>query len=141
VKHTQALAEARYRIAHLNEGGDADRIADELTAIRVLTEGQPYGESGHSAFYDAPGEHRRPVEHDEEKPKPPRPNHIHNLTKARDDAHAQLKAAQDDITSFLAFLHGPKFTGTESDGGRKDWISTGDVVRWLMDLRGTLQVS
>lgn len=50
-----------------------------------------------------------------------------------------LRAALDNVDSqvcaFLQFLNGPKFTGVQSDGERKDWISTGDVVHKLVDLR------
>jgi hypothetical protein len=44
----------------------------------------------------------------------------------------------DDIGRLLAFLHGPKFAGHEENGERRDWVSTGDVIQWLRELRNTL---
>jgi len=45
---------------------------------------------------------------------------------------------EDKLNEFIIFLNGPKFTGTESDGDRKDWISVSDVIcelrKWRHDL-------
>lgn len=66
------------------------------------------------------------------------PNYIQQLQTDNANLKKQLTDAQDAITTFLAYLGSEKFTGQSSDGTRKDWISTGDVVRWGMDLRSQL---
>ena len=55
--------------------------------------------------------------------------------KERDDKLERLKG---NVAEFMTYLHSPKFTGLESDGGRRDWIATGDVLHWLMEVRGEL---
>jgi hypothetical protein len=39
------------------------------------------------------------------------------------------------IEHFRQHLLTPKFVGVDSDGDRKDWISTSDVLRFLEDLK------
>ena len=66
-------------------------------------------------------------------------NFIHRLKAdlaTRDEA---VNAAQQQIQDFLQFLGTEKFLGVDSDGQRKDWISTRDVVTMLQDLRSTLE--
>ena len=65
-------------------------------------------------------------------------NHIANLTGARDKHAATIATVRQSIQDFKRFLAGSKFTGTEN-GERKDWISTGDVNRWLSELDSQLQ--
>jgi hypothetical protein len=61
--------------------------------------------------------------------------------------HEQVAALKEnnsevlkDVQSFLEYVNSPKFTGIESDGGRKDWISTCEVNRFLIDLRSKLNL-
>lgn len=58
-------------------------------------------------------------------------NYIHRLKRDNDTLQAALRAARAEIAAFREHLHGAKFVGVESDGGRKDWISTGDVLARL----------
>jgi hypothetical protein len=69
---------------------------------------------------------------------PKRNNHINNLTTSVAELRAVITAVRKDITNFKSYLSGSKFTGSE-DGERKDWISTGDVMRWLSDIDSSLQ--
>lgn len=66
-------------------------------------------------------------------------NYIARLKMEAVNRDMAIETAQNEITEFMAFLNSPKFTGVESDGGRKDWIATGDVMARLMELRSTLQ--
>lgn len=61
-------------------------------------------------------------------------NHIHRLQVELAQAQATIASYKAQLAQFSAFLCGPKFTGVESDGSRKDWISTGDVLRALRDI-------
>ncbi len=62
-----------------------------------------------------------------------------NYIKQLEQDNRMLRHALDNVDTqvclFLQFLNSPKFVGVESDGGRKDWISTGDVIHKLVDLR------
>lgn len=54
------------------------------------------------------------------------------------DNASQAQALRDIAASFnmlLSHLHSPKFTGTGVCGERKDWISTGDVIQWVLEVR------
>lgn len=62
-------------------------------------------------------------------------NQLQEKNKALD---AQLKAAQAETAQFMTFLGTSKFTGTDEDGSRKDWISTGDLYAWLQNHRTNL---
>jgi len=59
-------------------------------------------------------------------------NYIHELERENAALKARLKAKDDAAIAFMVFLRSPKFTG-EENGERKDWISTGDVVHWLIE--------
>lgn len=67
-------------------------------------------------------------------------NYIHQLRQNIELRNSAIAHAQGSINRMMAHLAGDKFTGTDSDGDRKDWISTGDVMRFLQDLRHELQV-
>ena len=41
------------------------------------------------------------------------------------------KALRERIQEFRVHIAGPKCSGTEHDGSRKDWIAMADVERWL----------
>ena len=51
---------------------------------------------------------------------------------------AQIQQAREEVEFFLAHAYSPKFTGTESNGERRDWIAIGDVRTRLLDIRSTL---
>lgn len=61
-------------------------------------------------------------------------NHIKRLMEANTEKGIALAKVQRDINAFLCFLESSKFVGTEN-GERKDWIATGDVKHFLMELR------
>lgn len=46
-------------------------------------------------------------------------------------AEDENRAMRDTVAEFRCHLAGQKFTGTEPDGGRKDWIAVADVNAWL----------
>ena len=58
-----------------------------------------------------------------------------NYIKQLEQSKAELDATRHAINEFLCFLNTGKFIGTESDGGRKDWIATSDVTARLIDIR------
>lgn len=84
-------------------------------------------------------------------------DYINQLKTRVEEKEEKIESADNAITGFMAFLQSSKFTGTEevidSHGGwdgdewceqqsheeSKDWISTGDVLRFLSDLRNQLQ--
>lgn len=67
-------------------------------------------------------------------------NYIHQLRQQVETRNSAIAHANVEINRMMAHLAGAKFTGTDVDGSRKDWISTGDVVRFLQELRAELQV-
>lgn len=62
-------------------------------------------------------------------------NYIHNLQAQNSALREQLAEKNEKINDFISFLHSDKFKGVESDGSRKDWISTADVLNFLMQIR------
>ena len=67
-------------------------------------------------------------------------NHILKLQNDLRERDAAIREAQEQITNFFAHLRSDKFVGEDSDGARKDWISTTDVIQRLADLRTALGV-
>ena len=65
-------------------------------------------------------------------------NYIQTLQEANKVKDAQLSTARESVQAMIGHLHGAKFSGQGSDGSRKDWIATGDVLAWLMSLRSEL---
>lgn len=55
-------------------------------------------------------------------------NFIQNLQKENAELKEKLAKVNAELFNFYSFLHSDKFIGTESDGSRKDWIATGDVI-------------
>ena len=47
---------------------------------------------------------------------------------------ARLQEKAELVAEFRQHLLSPKFSGLAQDGSRKDWIATGDVLRWLAEL-------
>lgn len=68
-------------------------------------------------------------------PKPKRFTYINRLEQENKEKKEKLNRINEEITLFLDYLHSSKFVGVESDGERKDWISTTDVVHKLFELR------
>ena len=67
-------------------------------------------------------------------------NHIHNLTAQRNHLSQVVSNTESELSAFIAYLQtASKFTGTGADGSRKDWISTGDAIARLQEIRATLQ--
>ena len=62
-------------------------------------------------------------------------NYIKALQAENSELKRQISEQNKEIDAFISFLHSEKFQGQESDGGRKDWISTGDVLSFLRVLR------
>jgi len=62
-------------------------------------------------------------------------NYIKQLKEENERLKNELIATRDEIHSFISFLHSDKFTGVQSDGSRKDWISTGDAINKLREIR------
>ncbi len=66
-------------------------------------------------------------------------NHIANLTAQRNHLSQVVANTDSELNAFIAYLQtADKFTGTQSDGSRKDWISTGDAITRLQAIRATL---
>lgn len=62
-------------------------------------------------------------------------NYILSLKKEVAAKDAQIKSFEKSLDEFRAFLNSAKFTGTESNGERKDWISTTDVIKWISETK------
>ena len=60
--------------------------------------------------------------------------HAQIAANARQPYANKIKAMCDAINDFRALLHSDKFAGYDSDGDRKDWIATGDVLNWLREI-------
>lgn len=58
-------------------------------------------------------------------------NYIKNLELEAKAASAFEQAVAAAIVDFKSTLRLPKYQGVDEDGERKDWISVGDVWRWL----------
>jgi hypothetical protein len=54
-------------------------------------------------------------------------NYIKRLEADNLELRAQLEAVRAELQGFRVHLASAKFVGLESDGGRRDWIATGDV--------------
>lgn len=66
-------------------------------------------------------------------------NFIRRIQAERAELEARIDRTDDAISDAMAFLNSPKFVGVESDGSRKDWISTADVHHMLAHLRETIR--
>ena len=50
-------------------------------------------------------------------------------------ASQRLIDKEAKLMDFRAHLLSQKFSGIDTDGDRKDWIATADVLRWIEDIR------
>jgi len=60
-----------------------------------------------------------------------RKSYITRLREQVEGLEADDKALRERAQEFRVHLAGPKFSGTETDGSRKDYIATADVERWI----------
>ena len=66
----------------------------------------------------------------------PRPkNFIKRLEYDLADANAKLAGVEEELNCLRRSIDGPKYTGVDSDGGRKDWMATADIALWIERLR------
>jgi hypothetical protein len=62
-------------------------------------------------------------------------NYIKSLQNKVKELELELNNKKEKINDFVSFLHCNKFVGFESNGARKDWIATGDVLHKLIEIR------
>lgn len=62
-------------------------------------------------------------------------NYIKRLQADLEAKTTELDAKLALIAEFERHLQAPKYQGIDSDGARKDWISTDDVIGWLRSIR------
>lgn len=65
-------------------------------------------------------------------------NYIKQLQEENNRLKEIITNCQNEINTFNLFLHGPKFTGVQSDGSRKDWISTSDTIFAIKEFQRVL---
>ena len=65
-------------------------------------------------------------------------NFIQRLKAENETKQATIDNVRMEIFAIRAMLQSDKFVGFESDGSRKDWIATGDVMRLLDGLNEKL---
>ena len=65
-------------------------------------------------------------------------NYIHRLQDENREKQERIEDIERQLREFQIHIASPKFTGTESDGSRRDWIATGDVNTRLMEILSTL---
>jgi len=58
-------------------------------------------------------------------------NHIARLQTDLAAARAEIAARTAIIQDFRTHLLGAKFSGTDPDGSRRDWIAVADVQAWM----------
>jgi len=61
-------------------------------------------------------------------------NHIARLQADLASARAEIAARTAIIQDFRTHLQGAKFSGTDPDGSRRDWIAVADVQAWMSRL-------
>jgi hypothetical protein len=65
-------------------------------------------------------------------------NYIHRLQDEKQEKQDRLDEIERQLREFQVHLSSSKFTGTDPDGSRRDWIATGDVNTRLMEILSTL---
>lgn len=65
-------------------------------------------------------------------------NYIKKLQAQLAEKEKQIEMAKNEVNNFISHLHSDKFAGHDSQGNRKDWISTADVLNRLMEIRRIL---
>jgi hypothetical protein len=68
-------------------------------------------------------------------------NFIKSLQAENNKLKEIIANSQNELQAFRIFLNSNKFTGVESDGGRKDWIATGDVIIAIQEIQRILSES
>ena len=68
-------------------------------------------------------------------------NYIKSLQAENSKLKLAIQNTQKEINNFRLFLVSPKFSGVQSDGTKKDWISTGDLDKRLIEIQSTLNES
>jgi hypothetical protein len=63
--------------------------------------------------------------------------YVERLKRENAELNYKLVNVEEAFNNFVKFLHSPKFVGLEN-GERKDWISTGDVLRWIAEVRNNI---
>lgn len=66
-------------------------------------------------------------------------NYIKQLEKDNEEVLKQRFDALVAINNFKILLASDKFTGTDSNGDNKNWISTDDVLRHLQTIKHELE--
>lgn len=62
-------------------------------------------------------------------------NYIKQLQAENQRLKDEIAMIHDELLNFISFLHSDKFRGVQSDGARKDWISTTDVINRLIEIK------
>ncbi len=63
-------------------------------------------------------------------------NYIKQLQEDKKNLAVKVAKVYLELNDFVIFLQtSPKFQGNESDGARKDWISTADVINRLQEIK------
>lgn len=62
-------------------------------------------------------------------------NYIQTLKTIVDERGERLAHLHERIEWMRSHLLSSKFCGVDTDGARKDWIATADVLRFIEDLR------
>lgn len=65
-------------------------------------------------------------------------NYIKQLEEDRKNLALKVANIMIEISAFQAFLHSDKFTGFDSNGDRKDWIATKDVLARLQEIKNLI---
>jgi iron uptake system EfeUOB component EfeO/EfeM len=61
-------------------------------------------------------------------------NYIKQLQAQVEAANIRTAKLENGIQEIINHLHSAKFTGVESDGSRKDWVATSDMIIRLREV-------
>ena len=62
-------------------------------------------------------------------------NYIKTLESIANERGERLTQIHESIEWMRLHLLSSKFVGQSTDGERKDWVATADVLRWIESLR------